>query len=668
MNKLKTQITTFLKALILITILNSCQSQAQDNKATKINEIISLYSDYGGFNGSVLVSHKGKTIYKNGFGLANMEWDIPNQVTTKFRIASITKPFTAILIMQLVADNKLDLHKPITTYLPNYPKEKGDKITIHQLLSHTSGITRNYESTKKKNKYPDRYQLIDLVNEFSELPLEFEPGEKFAYSNTGYLILGHLIEQITEKSFETVLQEKILTPLKMKNTGSDKHRPLIKNRAKGYFKSFGEYYNADFIDMSSITAVGNIYSTVEDLFLLDQALYTETILPKKYIDLMFKKHILDPDYGHYGYGWELISKPIGNTSNKIETIGHSGSIGGARALVTRIPSSNSSIIFLNNTSRAFLSSMTTAITGILNDQPYDFPIKPLAMFMTREIKEKGIEKGIAYYKEHQHSSDYHISEQELIVEGYRLLHADNAEDAAKVFKLSTEVFPNADNAYDSYAEALMTLGKNEEAIKNYKKSVQLNPKNENGKKMLKKLGYDIEKENLDLLITEKSWGKEVIPFPPHYASELAYKGVEEAYFPKGWRKPKSPEFWSFAFAWNVNITEKLTTAQLEVHIQAYYDGLMNVVNKNKELTPPKTVAKLNKIEATATMIKHKGTVNIFDAFATNKPLMLNAIIEQHYCKKQEKYLLVFKFSPKPFNHTIWKTIHKVKLNENSCDF
>jgi len=240
-------------------------------KATKINELVSLYSDYEGFNGAILVAHEGEIIYKKGFGLANMEWGISNQVDTKFQIASVTKPFTALLIMQLVAENKLDLHTPITTYLPDYPKENGNQITIHHLLTHTSGTVRDYESYKKIKKYPDRQQPKQLVSEFSNLPLEFEPGERFEYSNSGYLILGYIIESITGKSYETVLQEKILGPLKMKNTGVDKHRPILKNRANGYFKGFGEYYNSDYIDMSSITGVGNIYAIVEDLFLFDQA-------------------------------------------------------------------------------------------------------------------------------------------------------------------------------------------------------------------------------------------------------------------------------------------------------------------------------------------------------------------------------------------------------------
>ena len=282
---LKTIALGFLALLISSSI---CFGQS---KTEQLDQLLNQYLEYGKFNGSVLVADEGVVVYKKGFGYANMEWDIPNQADTKFRLASITKPFTAILIMQLVAKNKLDLHKPITTYLPDYPKDKGDQITIHHLLTHTSGTVRDYEDNAPKNKYPDRQRLDQLVAKFSDLPLEFKPGERFTYSNSGYLTLGYIIETVTGKSFESVLQQRILSPLNMKNTGVDKHRPILKNRAKGYFKGFGDYFNSDYVDMSSISAVGNMYSTGEDMFLLDQALHDESLLSKKYRDLMFYKHI-----------------------------------------------------------------------------------------------------------------------------------------------------------------------------------------------------------------------------------------------------------------------------------------------------------------------------------------------------------------------------------------
>jgi len=649
-----------LTGLLLVFILSNlaCTQPVKNDttrKVDNIKELVGLYSDYEMINGAILVVDQGEIIYKNGLGLANMEWDIPNKVDTKFQIASITKTFTSMLIMQLVAENKLDLHKPISTYLKDYPQVNGDQITIHHLLTHSAGIARDGSNEEKHNK-PEA-----MVNQFANAPLEFIPGERFQYSNSGYTLLGYIIETITETSYEHILQERIFKPLKMKNSGFYKHRPLIKNMASGYNKGFGEYQNSDSSDESTAYASGAIYSTVEDMFLWDQALNTEALLAKKYWDLLFEKHIIDSDEGgHYGYGWELKIKPVGDTSETVETIGHSGSISGFRALYTRIPSRNASIILLNNTSHAFFNSFTTAITGILHNKPYELPLIPLAKFMVKTIEKEGIDKGIQFYKEHKNSPEYHASEQDLIVAGYKFLHAENAKDAAKIFKLSTDVFPDRDNPYDSYAEALMTLGKNDEAITNYKKSLELNPKNNNAIKMLGKLGVTY---STDLLKTDDSWGKELFAIPLHFAQDIKLKGFEDARFPKGWNDTASPNFWTYAFAWKVNLDTALTLIQVEDYIKKYYDGLLSGVNKEKGLELPKTTVEITKTKEGYFI----GKATIYDTFTTKKPLILNFHIEQTFCDKNNKSIMLFKISPKNFDHNVWNNLKKIKVLKTSCD-
>lgn len=173
------------------------------------------------------------------------------------------------------------------------------------------------------------FRLKEMINQFLNEQLQFSPGERFEYSNSGYTLLGYIIETITKKPYTEVLQAKIFNPLNLNNYGFYRHRPLIKNMSSGYNKGFGDYFNIDYSDESSAYAAGAIYSTVEDLYLWNQALYSETLLPKNYLDLMFTKHVKDIGYGgYYGYGWELKEKPMGNSNENIETIGHSGSIDG----------------------------------------------------------------------------------------------------------------------------------------------------------------------------------------------------------------------------------------------------------------------------------------------------------------------------------------------------
>jgi len=472
--------------ICLLLLVSSCSGQSNSEtdkgastKIDKINEVISLYSDYESFNGAVAVLHQGNTLYKKGFGFANMEWDITNETDTKFQIASLTKQFTAMLIMQLVNEGTLDLQKPIAAYLPNYPKDNANKITIHQLLTHTSGIP-NVKSDKKVNR-PE-----DMVNQFANKPLKFIPGTNFDYSNSGYTLLGFIIEKVTKKPYQKILQEKIFDPLKMENSGFYKHRPIIKKMSSGYRTWYPEYFDVDKSDESSAYSAGGLYATVEDMLLWNKALTNESLLQKKNMDIIFTKHSPDGD-GHYGYGWELRKMPIGNTSKRIETIGHSGRIAGYRTSIVRIPETNSCIILFSNSGNAKLYGIIKSILAILNDKTYDFPLKPITLFMDRIIAKDGIDKGIAFYKANSNDSRYRISEDELILSGYYFLKKDSFDEALKIFKLATEVFPDKYNPHFSYAESLLKIGKKKEALTSYKKSLKLNPNSGRAARMIEKL-------------------------------------------------------------------------------------------------------------------------------------------------------------------------------------
>lgn len=650
-----------LSLFLLALVLNLSCTPTQDPdlvnpKAEKIDELLSLYAEYEMFSGAALIVYEGKIIYKNGFGLANREWDIPNTVDTKFRIASMTKSFTSMLVMQLVGENKLDLHKPISSYLPEYPKKQGDQITIHHLLTHSSGLGKEETEAGKKYNRPK-----DMVNQFANSPLEYTPGDRFDYSNSGYTLLGYILETITEKSYEELLQERIFDPLQMNNSGFYWHRPIIKNMASGYNKSYGEYLDTEETDKSTAYSAGAIYSTVGDMFLWDQALATDALLAKKYRDMFFEKHIVDPSYGgHYGYGWEFMDKRIGSTDDRLETLGHSGSINGFRSLYTKIPSSNSTILFFSNSSRAYLTSMTTAVTGILYDKEYDLPLIPLAKYMLKAIEKDGLKKGISFFKQRKDSVRYNVNEQDLIVAGYKFLQSDNAEFAAAVFKLCTEVFPDRDNPYDSYAEALMTLGKNDEAIVNFKKSLELNPNNNNAIEMLKKLGVTYSS---DILKSKDTWGKELFAMPLNFAKNIELKGVEDARFPRGWSDSTDPYFWTYAFAWKVNLESEISLLQIEDYTKKYYDGLLSGVNKQKNFEVPKTLVNFTQNEDGSFV----GTATIYDTFITTKSLELNYHIKQNICDNGKTSIVIFRVSPKKLDHPVWKDLREIKPRKGVCN-
>jgi CubicO group peptidase (beta-lactamase class C family) len=452
------------------------------NKTDQIARLMEKYAEYGLFNGSVLVAEKGKVIYKKGFGWANAEWKIANQPDTKFRLASVSKQFTTLLILQLMNEGQLKLDVPITTYLPTYPKEQGDQITLHHLMTHSSGIPNFTSFPDYKKMIHNQHSPEQLVKIFAGLPLEFKPGEKFAYSNSGYVLLGYIIEKVSGKTYEQCLQERIFTPLKMTSSGLDHYEAVIEKRATGYDKSGSTLMTAGHIDMSIPFSAGALYSTVEDLYLWDQALQTDILLPAKTRELLFTKHM--PDHGrYYGYGWGLQHITLSSAAPVLVTE-HSGGIEGFNTLISRIPADKNVAIFLNNVSNAPLSEMNYAVRAILYDLPYDLPKKSLAIAMQQLIAKEGLRAATAKFTEYKSSGVYAINEGEINEVGYGFLNVGKTAEAIEFFKWNVEIFPASGNCYDSLGEAYLKSGNKELAIKNYKKSVELDPQNENGKKVL----------------------------------------------------------------------------------------------------------------------------------------------------------------------------------------
>ena len=275
----------------------------------------------------------------------------------------------------------------------------------------------------------------------------------------------------------------------MNNTGYDHHNTIMKNRATGYEKKGNIYENAPYLDMSIPYAAGSLYSTVEDLYLWDQALYTEQLLPKKYMDKIFS-----PTFQHLVsitlMDGLLVRCLLVHTTDSLFTIGHGGGINGFNTLITRIPTDKSLIVLLNNTGGARLNKITTAIAGILHSKTYALPKQSLAYALLAEIEKNGISAGLDFYDKNKNSDLYALSQNEMNNIGYKLLQSDKLKDAEEVFKLNMAAFPESSNVYDSYAESLMLQGQNELAIENYKKSVELNPANQGGIEMLKKLGVE----------------------------------------------------------------------------------------------------------------------------------------------------------------------------------
>ena len=475
------------KYLLLSSVLAVFLQQtalAQDH-AAKIQEVLALAHKYRQFNGAALVAENGKVVYKGGFGMANMEWNIPNTPDTKFRLGSITKQFTATVILQLVEQGKIKLDGKLSDYLPDYRKDVGEKVTIHHLLTHTSGIP-SYTSQPgfAENVSRNPYKVDEFVKKYASGNLEFEPGSKFLYNNSGYFLLGAIIERVTGKPYEQVLKENIFDPLGMKNTGYDRYGTILPKRAAGYVKTPDSYVNAPYLDMSIPYAAGSLYSTVEDLYLWDQALYTDKLLTAQSKALMYT-----PFLDNYAYGWNITHASFKVNNADVPVITHGGGINGFTTTIVRFPKEKNLIVMLDNTNTEYLDRLSDSITKIIYDQPYQPPKISIVSILENTINEKGIEAGIAQYRDlkAKQSTTYDFAEPELNQLGYRLLRSGKSKEAIEIFKLNVEAYPQAFNTYDSLAEAYSSINERELAIQNYKKSLELNPNNTNAAEVIKRL-------------------------------------------------------------------------------------------------------------------------------------------------------------------------------------
>lgn len=319
------------------------------------SKFITDYTKRHDFNGTILIQQDGKKIYNKSFGIANFQFNIRNTNETKYKIASITKLFTSVLIMQLVEQEKIDLNKSINTYLPNYKGAGAGKVKVFNLLTATSGIESNEKDRRGDGipaMYARPYSTDELLNLFCSGKLENEPGKVWNYNNADYVILGKIIEAIYKKSYEDVLKEKILVPLKMNNIGMFSTTKVIKNLANVYEvnDSTKSIENTPPIYTENYYAAGGLYSTADDLLKFSNALYGYQLLNNNSLKL-----ILQPYLSGYGFGIWVSDMNVNN--QKIRIAERQGAILGTKTRLLHILDKDITIILLTN-------AQTTSIDDI----------------------------------------------------------------------------------------------------------------------------------------------------------------------------------------------------------------------------------------------------------------------------------------------------------------
>jgi D-alanyl-D-alanine carboxypeptidase len=352
-----------MKRLAALLILISVSHKSFE-QSTGLNNFIDSFTKKNNFNGTILISLKTGIAYQKSFGLANFQFNVPNKTNTKYKIASITKLFTSVLIMQLHEQGKINLNRTINNYLSDYKGVAGDKVTIHQLLNHTSGLVnidtvKSLESALKNGLpvYQKPRSIVDILNEFCSDTLVHEPGKVFDYNNAEYIILGKIIEKICNKSYEQVVKERILMPLKMHSTGLLYQKDIIDGIADTYF--YREDINKLVPDLpvyiENWYSAGAMYSTTNDLLKFSNAIFELKLLKPESLNRMFTSGL-----DEYGYGvWVYENYEIKNKKFKI--IKRPGRIMGAQSMLFHILGEGSTIIILSNTGTTSLDDFAAEI-------------------------------------------------------------------------------------------------------------------------------------------------------------------------------------------------------------------------------------------------------------------------------------------------------------------
>ena len=357
---------------VIATAALACASIAHAQDAERMNQLVQQLVEAKQFMGSVLVAKGDQIVFNKAYGSANLEWDVANTPTTKYRIGSVTKQFTAASILLLEERGKLKLNDPVKKYFAGAPAA-WDGVTLKHLLSHTSGIP-NFTSFPE---YPKLKQFqtsaTELVGLFKDKPLDFAPGEKWNYSNSGYVLLGYIIEKVSGMSYAEFVQANIFTPLGMADSGYDSNGSVITRRAAGYTRSGESMNNADFVHMSVPHAAGGLYSTTEDLLRWQRGLYGGKLLSAASLTKMTTAIKND-----YALGLEV-------QTGKRKMYSHSGGIEGFDAHLAYYPDTQVTVVALSNVNGTAAADIVTKLGALMHGE---------AVVLTHERKEISVPREV----------------------------------------------------------------------------------------------------------------------------------------------------------------------------------------------------------------------------------------------------------------------------------
>lgn len=447
--------------VFIITIFCLSTTLYAQTTNQKIEEMLQKHVALGQFSGTVLLAKEGKIVYAKAFGDANKSYSIKNNIDTKFNIASMGKMFTGVSIMQLHERGMLNINDPVIKHLKDFPL--GEKITIFHLLSHTSGVGSYMRHPDYRSNRHGYKTINDLLPIIYAQKMEFTtPGKRFAYSNSGMVLLGAVIERVTGQSYTEYITKNIFKPIQMNNTAMRFGDEVVQNRATGYMKSISGKFQNNYFLSSSPYPDGGILSTVGDMLKFDQALYNSSLINETSKKKMFKA--LKVTYG--------LAFQVENRQGNL-VVGHSGGMPGFSSYFSRYLKDKYTIIVLSNYDM-IARNIVHYIEDILYNKEYQLPRERLRFFIYNNKNKieafKKFEDIANYITKNKYSLRH---PQRLNMIAYEFVRENDIEFAIKLFKLNAHLFPNEANMYDSLGEAYEKNKQYDLALKNYEKAVEL---------------------------------------------------------------------------------------------------------------------------------------------------------------------------------------------------
>ena len=448
-----------------------------------VQQTADAFHDAGLFDGVVLVAQDGEVLFEKAYGHTSLELGVPNTLDTRFRLASVTKQFTATAVMLLAEEGKIDLDSPISTYLPKYREDIADRVTVHQLLTHTSCVPEEtaFMLEERTDRVATWEHLFGLIN--GQGPV-MEPGTRFSYNNVGYMLLARIVESVSGVDFAEFLEQRIFGPLGMENTGFALRHQTVDGIAAGYALNLGEVERPARVDASWYRGAGGLYSTAGDLLVWDRALHENALISPAGTERMFSPS----EHANYGYGWSLRYYWVEGDRRGI--VAHTGGAPGVRTTIDRFPDDGLLIVVLSNVRHSQVAALSRSIGLVLLGAPTpSFPGRYMEDELQRVLFAEGMETASTMWEAAWNDPELWPPRSGTFNRmGYQFLRSGRVDQALQLFRMYVTLFPGVVNAYDSFGEALLVAGMRDSAIAYYRKAVDLDLEKVNALYMLRHLG------------------------------------------------------------------------------------------------------------------------------------------------------------------------------------